>query len=768
MFLFSWFVLTVHASPDALEKSRGTNSCAFLTQGNIIQSIDSCFDGQAKPSIMINFLSSQGITVKGEIPDRLLQFLYHYFSLVTPKKSYTIQLSKESGSRRVWEHEQTIYFAENALDGVLSQHRFEQAQSKDSIVEIAYDHTLYTQMNEVFLDHKAAIDLLMLLYGLKVVDGEDAEHQDFSTEELHNILSNLADMPPHILSQLRLREIGRAVAHKPLFHGGREASAIYNSKKQRITMSDELFSGRTQKWSSTFLHEVGHALWVNLEEKKQKTITELSFQERFQLSNWTSRADACFLSAYAQQSPEEDFAEHFAAFMEEPELFQHRCPQKYEFFKKDIFVDVRYVTQAHKKAVIYVDSQSPDSDPAIFIRPISKSIKAEMNILDNENMELTLEAKWLYDAHSGLKELCIRFEDSHGAVIQRYLSPDNLVDEKDGHYRASILIPREGYEHTMMRLVSVISTDQANNTVVHSIDTNMEMLVEGTKGTLRKHPTEPLLSEYHNVQQEFVKREAGENVVDITIPVARHEGLHRITVDWKGEHEESRISIYLTRKSDETNITFLEIQDKPFVTFQMRFPKYLSTGSYWMTKVLIEYEQDSGYVAHDSEILVPFRGHRALELFLQNPDEDSTHVVLDENALRLHTIENRKPNQLGGEKSIVMHIPIHGVDDGNLAMNIYMRAPSGKSLSWFIDSDMEGMKKEHGIYSLVLPLAPHHEKGTYLLEEVNFTEDYHLSEYTRDQIIFQSHNHQGTIVFKERGIRKTISISGSASHSEQF
>ena len=123
---------------------------------------------------------------------------------------------------------------------------------------------------------------------------------------------------------------------------------------------------------------------------------------------------------------------------------------------------------------------------------------------------------------------------------------------------------------------------------------------------------------------------------------------------------------------------------------------------------------------------------------------------------------------MGGEQSIVLSVPIKGIDKGDVHMNVYMSAPSGKSMAWYIGSNSKGVKEVNGTYTIELPLAPHHERGVYILEEINMVEEYRISSSSSHQIVFQSHNHQSTVVFKERGIRKTISVSGASSPSEQF
>ena len=73
---------------------------------------------------------------------------------------------------------------------------------------------------------------------------------------------------------------------------------------------------------------------------------------------------------------------------------------------------------------MFVASQSPDSDPPILKKPLSKSLKVKMKTVDQNSMRLEIEAKWLYDAHSGIADVSVRFENNEGEVIQELLPGD--------------------------------------------------------------------------------------------------------------------------------------------------------------------------------------------------------------------------------------------------------------------------------------------------------------------------------------------------------
>ena len=770
MISFLWLCSSLFAKPDLDTSNSPSLSCHKLKMLGVLQSSDICLE-ESPSQHMMQFLRSKTLSIDETIPPQLQQYLYHYYMMVQPTKKVHIRMVESDGPRKVWLEENRIYFGQNAVEDLINQSAFTYKKDSSEMAEVSYNHTLFVQLNAIFLDYSQTAELIFRLYGLGIHDGSEDQFQAFSLHELHSILENLTSLPPHILHQLHLRELAKSSGHKRLFHAGREASAIYNPRNQRITISSNFLETRTSQWTSTLLHELGHALWMNTPEQLKKEYTGLSFQERFPLSNWNTKPNACFITSYATKSPEEDFAEHFAAFIEEPELLKSRCPSKYNMMQEEVFKDTRYSSQAHKKAKLFVDSQSPDSDPAIFTHPISDSIRVEMRVKDKHSMELSMQAIGLYDTHSGVEELCLRFENSLGEVIQEYLRTEDLINERTGRYERKVTIPREMYGVSTMKLVSVISTDRAKNVAVHSIDKEQTISVPGTKGELSPHPNEPLESQYKDIQQRFVERIHGEAVFDITIPVGRHEGLHRVTLDWDGENRESKISMY---KSDSNygketyRFTKFKHNGKPFVRVRIHFPKNLISGTYWLTKVELEYEKKSGFVAHNSTIHLPFQGHSSLALSLDNEQKDTTIATMDENGLQLSTMNHDTPNPKGGEKSIVLQVPIKGVDVGELGTQIYVRAPSGKVLSWYLHSGMESVQQNKNDFTFVLPLDVHHEKGTYILEEIEIEEEYRLEHRVSNQVVFQSRNHKTKIRFKERGIHKRIQISNHASQQEHF
>ena len=81
---------------------------------------------------------------------------------------------------------------------------------------------------------------------------------------------------------------------------------------------------------------MGHAFWYGLPSDIQDRYRELSWRKRS--GDWVSKADSSnFISAYATENPEEDFAEHFSAFIHMNERLKAMAKDKWKFFKDILF-----------------------------------------------------------------------------------------------------------------------------------------------------------------------------------------------------------------------------------------------------------------------------------------------------------------------------------------------------------------------------------------------------------------------------------------------
>jgi hypothetical protein len=90
---------------------------------------------------------------------------------------------------------------------------------------------------------------------------------------------------------------------------------------------------------NTVAHEIGHNAEANLQRDDPGAVpawNELHEQSATALEE-SGGADNQFVSPYATTSPEEDFAESYATFVNDSELLQATSPAKYEFMATHVF-----------------------------------------------------------------------------------------------------------------------------------------------------------------------------------------------------------------------------------------------------------------------------------------------------------------------------------------------------------------------------------------------------------------------------------------------
>lgn len=93
----------------------------------------------------------------------------------------------------------------------------------------------------------------------------------------------------------------------------------------------------------TIIHEVGHNAEHVLEEQNPAAVSEWNGIYEQTLNDYyeSGGEDNEFVSPYAMTSPEEDFAESYSTFVNDPDLLQFVSPQKYDFMGSKVFATAR-------------------------------------------------------------------------------------------------------------------------------------------------------------------------------------------------------------------------------------------------------------------------------------------------------------------------------------------------------------------------------------------------------------------------------------------
>ncbi|WP_447979264.1 eCIS core domain-containing protein [Candidatus Nitrospira bockiana] len=83
---------------------------------------------------------------------------------------------------------------------------------------------------------------------------------------------------------------------------------------------------------------------------------------------------ACFISAYAETDPADDFADSFEAYMLWPEHLQKKCPDKYKFMHVDVLVNYRLRQQA-TRVLKQFDEQVQQSRLAVVSNEFAQALR---------------------------------------------------------------------------------------------------------------------------------------------------------------------------------------------------------------------------------------------------------------------------------------------------------------------------------------------------------------------------------------------------------
>src|SRR5690606_26457162 len=129
----------------------------------------------------------------------------------------------------------------------------------------------------------------------------------------------------------------------------------------------------------------GHAYWFGISEATRNKFSAISWEQKG--DKWERRSvnSDGFITEYSMKSPEEDFAEHFSAFMHQPELLNRRAARKMRFLEDDVFVDVSFFTTVAENAKIKIDSPTPDTRDPWLDRPLHFSFEASAKRVTKES-----------------------------------------------------------------------------------------------------------------------------------------------------------------------------------------------------------------------------------------------------------------------------------------------------------------------------------------------------------------------------------------------
>jgi hypothetical protein len=229
--------------------------------------------------------------------------------------------------------------------------RLKQLTTYDPLFSFKKDESKQTQYNipqtcnkvlcaaESIFGKDRALKLLYALdrFELNLSHHTDDNLADWKANEIDLILEAVDDLPAHLIPFER----NQYLKHYKRGYGP-SLSTVANATITVFSVWEDL--PNDQERMSALIHEIGHNIGNRLKQDESKQWHDLSgWVEKD--GTWTASKDDQIVSKYGMTNPAEDFAETFIAFRYNPALLKQMSPTKYDYMKKNVFLNLEYDTE---------------------------------------------------------------------------------------------------------------------------------------------------------------------------------------------------------------------------------------------------------------------------------------------------------------------------------------------------------------------------------------------------------------------------------------
>lgn len=489
--------------------------------------------------VLIEKAKKRGIALKADsgvpIDPHLLYFTLKWLKERNINDSFQFYFSADSSPIKVKIDASTLRFSSDAGDMLITKKMREilseevcqgfLASLLPQVAWIEYSNTLNEQMSRALSKHLPPSKLKEMItqeYGLRL-DAQEGDSKDpllfdegFNNEEIITLHKQLQDLPVHVVKKMELASVLRVRRGVSL---GKDVAAQYDVMKKSIHVSSNMFADHGNSLGEdSFLHELGHAYWFGMSNDQQASYAELSWTSQNGKLLFDDSKGSHFVSDYSTKNPEEDFAEHFSAYVNQPELLKTKAANKYEFLKNKVFIDHEYFLAAHSSAKVRVQSSDPDSNAPKLTRKMEVSVLA---LTSKENGVSYVEFKVTHIAEdkSGLEPLTAIFTHKNPLVPTNLKVPLQVeTDSQTGLYTLlgkvavdpTFLVPGEYF------LKNLSLEDQAKNKRSYNTAQITKIQLEGLIP-----PVPNQVPEFDVRQIKIVKigENQGHPIYDIEVPV---------------------------------------------------------------------------------------------------------------------------------------------------------------------------------------------------------------------------------------------------------
>ena len=724
--------------------------------------------------------TEQNFRVEGLVPNQALlgavSRLIEEFHVQGP---LVLHFTNEVGPRKVWSlalyKEKHIYFAKNAVDLLLGLELEKIATevcrpewTGKKTFEVVYTNTVLEQ----FLRHTGSKESLAQVleektgWSLRSLPSEIhfEQEQEFRTEELITIIKQLVDLPASVFKQMKLKKITRWRHGAPLPIP--EAKAIYFENEQKIIYGDGALMDESADMfgEGTVLHELGHAYWFGVKTDLKEKFTGLSWTKS--KDNWVMKNDSGvgFVTSYAMTSPEEDFADHFSAYVNRPEWLKRKALKKHEFFHSAVFTDSTYFTTVAKNAKVKIDSPIPDTKDPWLLGDLAQSYKVKTVVLDPKTKiaEINVEIAGAVDDISGIAPTLFTYEHIENDNFKVFV---NLVPElqPDGSstLKAKVLTDPKKLAPGQYRPNTLNLQDKAGNNQFYATKAlaNLEL-----PGFLSLNQIEKDVLDPYQIKIEQAPIIQGYSGLIVTLPIPLRENLEIIHLKWEFKDLEGKtVNVCMNnRRVAKNEIPCFIGQEvgKP-IKIQSYFYKEYPSSLVKLASMTLRYKASETATKTDHDFIIPVNVSNA-SATITTGNSILQRLDLDVNKMKLSAVS--QANEEGGDQNIEVMVPLQNRPAGQFNLLTTIRSPTGKQILHIVRENSPTKKFEivniDGVdfVKFLVALKKNPEDGEYMIEGFELKTDY---ERPRNPYLPLDHNGLSVNKIKliERGIRKSFTIT---------
>lgn len=689
--------------------------------------------------------------------------IFHFTDYVGPKKVWSLPLS--DGKH--------IYFAKNAVDlllGIELQKIADEVCRPEWTGRKTFTVTYTNTVMEQFLRHAATKEslekVLMKRTGWKLrsVPGEKhyEEEQEFRTEELVTLVKQLMDIPADVFKKMKIKKVTRwrYGAAMPI----KTAKAIYYVQEQKLQFSDAALmdNGTDIYGEGTILHEMGHAFWYGVSESTKDKFTGISWVKQNNKWERLSGTSDGFITDYAMTSPEEDFAEHFSAYMHQPELLERRASRKKGYFEDEVFTDASFFSTVAENAKVKIDSPNPDTKDPWLLTELTSSFKA-VATPRNDGSKIT--------------DVSLVIDNAMDDISGISPSLHSFVHKENDQYRIIIKLTPEIQSDSTYRLIGSFVTDPGKLApgYYQSSTFGLEDMAGNTKfydpkgipdlyidGNLSVETRKRLELDVAQIKLEPAPVKNGYHGVITSLPIAMQEDFNTIHLTWefsalegktvhvckKKKFMDYEVPCLLTGKTGE-NIKILSY-------FHKQYPR----SAVKLANIYIEHKGTSQSAKSSDDYIIP-QGLPNASTTVDSGAKELSLIDLEVNQMKLQALT--RENDDGGDQNIQVTVPIQNSDSGKFYIMSKVRSPTGKGILGIVT---ERMQKDYEVIQLgeqkfikfTIPLRKNPEDGVYILESFEVRTEYERP-FNPSLPLDQNKLTVKKIKLLERGIRRTFTIS---------